>query len=140
MLSKKTVQSFSFIFWVIFYVGVNILDKFMDASKHVVDDVNFKFIITDEYIDEEGVRWVAQRPRPNISLMNHYQCTWKPRNNHFLRYQDVKPKGKFLQMFKSSLKLSLNELFSSFIGLQKYQTQNVFQAILSDFDFWTFPT
>ncbi len=52
------------------------------------------YLYADEYVDEEGVRWVAQRPRPNISLMNHYQCTWKPRNNHFLRYQDVKPKGK----------------------------------------------
>ena len=60
---------------------------------------------TDEYIDEEGVRWVAQRPRPNISLMNHYQCTWKPRNNHFLRYQDVKPKGKSSTNYKFNFRL-----------------------------------
>lgn len=47
-----------------------------------------------EYVDDDGIRWVAERKRPNISLLNHYQITWKPRNNHFLKHTDVKPKGE----------------------------------------------
>ncbi len=51
-----------------------------------------------DYTDDEGVRWVVERKRPNIALLNHYQCTWKPKNNHFLRHTDVKPKGMHAQL------------------------------------------
>ena len=47
-----------------------------------------------EFIDEEGVRWVREKKRPPIALLSHYQCSWKPKNNHFLRHTDVKPKGQ----------------------------------------------
>ncbi|XP_013393499.1 histone deacetylase complex subunit SAP130-like [Lingula anatina] len=47
-----------------------------------------------EYTDEEGVRWVAMRKRNTVTLMNSYHCTWKARNNHFLRASDVKPKDE----------------------------------------------
>lgn len=45
-----------------------------------------------EFIDEEGIRWTREKRRPPINLLNHYVCSWKTRNNHFLRYSDVKPK------------------------------------------------
>ena len=48
----------------------------------------------EEYVDEDGVRWVRDKKRPPVvNLLNHYQCTWKTRFNHFQRYTDVKPKG-----------------------------------------------
>ncbi len=48
----------------------------------------------EEYVDDEGVRWVRDRKRPPVSLMNHYNCTWKAQNNHFQKYSDVKVKGE----------------------------------------------
>ena len=48
-----------------------------------------------EYVDDDGIRWTVERVRPNMALMNHYNCTWKARNNHFLRHTDVKVKGEY---------------------------------------------
>lgn len=47
-----------------------------------------------EYVDDEGIRWTIEKCRPNVSLMNFYSISWKPRNNHFNRHTDIKPKGK----------------------------------------------
>ncbi|XP_062609717.1 histone deacetylase complex subunit SAP130-like isoform X1 [Saccostrea cucullata] len=46
----------------------------------------------EEYVDDEGVRWTVEKCRPNISLMNFYNISWKPRNNHFNRHTEIKPK------------------------------------------------
>ncbi|XP_063430771.1 histone deacetylase complex subunit SAP130-A-like [Mytilus trossulus] len=54
------------------------------------EDLEFR----DEYVDDEGVRWTLEKNRPNISLLNFYNFTWKSRNNHFQRYTDVKPKDE----------------------------------------------
>ncbi|VDI31099.1 histone deacetylase complex subunit SAP130 [Mytilus galloprovincialis] len=54
------------------------------------EDIEFR----DEYVDDEGVRWTLEKNRPNISLLNFYNFTWKSRNNHFQRYTDVKPKDE----------------------------------------------
>lgn len=48
-----------------------------------------------EFVDEEGVRWTVEKCRPNVSLMNFYNISWKPRNNHFNRHTDIKPKGVY---------------------------------------------
>jgi hypothetical protein len=54
---------------------------------------DYRYMIDlDEYVDEDGVRWVRERKR-QVQLMHHYQCTWKTRTNHFQRYTDVKAKG-----------------------------------------------
>ena len=51
------------------------------------------FLIFSEFTDDEGIKWTREKRRPNISLMNHYNCTWKAKNNHFYRRTDVKVKG-----------------------------------------------
>lgn len=66
-----------------------------------------------EYTDEEGVRWVTEKKRPNIALLNHYQCTWKPKNNHFLRHTDVKPKGRLSQYVINTL-IYIHDLYMHF--------------------------
>ncbi|KAL5004558.1 hypothetical protein ScPMuIL_018014 [Solemya velum] len=49
--------------------------------------------LKDEYIDNEGIRWSLEKKRPPVTLlMNFYNISWKPRNNHFTRYTDVKDK------------------------------------------------
>jgi len=45
-------------------------------------------------VDDDGVRWTLEKNRPNVSLLNFYNISWKSRNNHFQRYTDVKPKGE----------------------------------------------
>lgn len=48
-----------------------------------------------EYTDEEGVRFTLEPTSPShlFSVMGSYQCTWKPRNNHFNNFNDFKAKG-----------------------------------------------
>jgi len=54
------------------------------------------FVLFVEYIDDEGIRWTLEKCRPSVALINFYNISWKPRNNHFNRYTDVKPKGKLV--------------------------------------------
>ncbi|XP_052107064.1 histone deacetylase complex subunit SAP130-like [Mytilus californianus] len=66
-------------------------DDFEEDKIDIKDeDIEFR----DEYVDDEGVRWTLEKNRPNISLLNFYNFTWKSRNNHFQRYTDVKPKDE----------------------------------------------
>lgn len=46
-----------------------------------------------EFVDEEGIRWTLEKCRPGVALLNYYNISWKPKNNHFNRYTDVKAKG-----------------------------------------------
>jgi histone deacetylase complex subunit SAP130 len=39
-----------------------------------------------------GAAAVAARRRPSVSLLQTYRTCWKPRNNHFLRPTDVRPR------------------------------------------------
>ncbi|KAI0208271.1 hypothetical protein LSAT2_007050 [Lamellibrachia satsuma] len=58
--------------------------------EKVAEDVKQEDLM--EYVDEEGVRWVRERKRPNHFLLDHYDCTWKSKLNHFVKPTDVKPK------------------------------------------------
>ena len=49
---------------------------------------------TIEYTDEDGVRWVLHKPKPTFVLLQPDIVNNKTRNNHFIKYGDVKPKGK----------------------------------------------
>lgn len=69
------------------------MNKFLVGKLKLIIKV-FIWIFFSEYVDDEGVRWTLEKNRPNISLLNFYNFTWKSRNNHFQRYTDVKPKGK----------------------------------------------
>jgi hypothetical protein len=60
----------------------------------ITADCNFEHFIIPEYVDDDGVRWTLEKNRPNVSLLNFYNISWKSRNNHFQRYTDVKPKGE----------------------------------------------
>ncbi|ESN94044.1 hypothetical protein HELRODRAFT_193816 [Helobdella robusta] len=53
-------------------------------------------------VDAEGYRWTKDKIRSKVSLSNQYQCTWKPRNNHFISYNDIK--------IKDDRKPSLNDV------------------------------
>ncbi|KAK0066728.1 mucin-5AC isoform X3 [Biomphalaria pfeifferi] len=48
--------------------------------------------IRGEYTDEEGVRWVLNKPKPTFVLLQPEFVNNKTRNNHFMRYSDVKSK------------------------------------------------
>lgn len=65
-------------------------DDFEDEKYDIKED----FDIKDEYYDDEGVRWTLEKTKPNISLLNFYNISWKSRNNHFQRYSDVKQKDE----------------------------------------------
>lgn len=45
-------------------------------------------------VSEEYEEKIYIPKRPNISLINSYRHTWKSRQNHYLRYSDVKPKDE----------------------------------------------
>ncbi|GFN91543.1 histone deacetylase complex subunit sap130-like [Plakobranchus ocellatus] len=45
-----------------------------------------------EYTDEEGVRWILHKPKPTFVLLQPDVINNKTRNNHFVKYGDVKPK------------------------------------------------
>ncbi|KAH9508731.1 hypothetical protein Btru_049757 [Bulinus truncatus] len=48
--------------------------------------------IRGEYTDDEGVRWVLNKPKPTFVLLQPDFVNNKTRNNHFMRYSDVKSK------------------------------------------------
>ena len=54
----------------------------------------FGFLLLSEYVDDDGVRWSLEKNRSPVTLMGFYNISWKPRNNHFQRYTDVKQKGE----------------------------------------------
>ena len=56
--------------------------------------VKFKILSSPEYTDEEGVRWVLEKPKPNFMLITPDCINNKSKHNHFIRHTDVKPKGK----------------------------------------------
>uniref|UniRef100_A0A2C9LRX7 Histone deacetylase complex subunit SAP130 C-terminal domain-containing protein n=1 Tax=Biomphalaria glabrata TaxID=6526 RepID=A0A2C9LRX7_BIOGL len=65
--------------------------------------------IRGEYTDEEGVRWVLNKPKPTFVLLQPEFVNNKTRNNHFMRYSDVKSKDlsgtlKSLFMYDDSWK------------------------------------
>jgi hypothetical protein len=62
----------------------------------VTDDVGLYmlFLLFVEYIDDEGVRWTKEKTKPSMSIMGEYVMNWKPKFNHFVRYSDVRQKGK----------------------------------------------
>lgn len=62
----------------------------VDSVKEEEDDTQSEY--REEYVDDEGIRWTIEKCRPNVSLMNFYSISWKPRNNHFNRHTDIKPK------------------------------------------------
>ncbi|XP_056005976.1 histone deacetylase complex subunit SAP130-like isoform X2 [Ostrea edulis] len=62
----------------------------IENVKEEEEDIVAEF--REEFVDEEGVRWTVEKCRPNVSLMNFYNISWKPRNNHFNRHTDIKPK------------------------------------------------
>ncbi|GFS14250.1 histone deacetylase complex subunit SAP130-like [Elysia marginata] len=47
-----------------------------------------------EYTDEDGVRWVLHKPKPTFVLLQPDIVNSKTRNNHFVKYGDVKPKDE----------------------------------------------
>ena len=51
-------------------------------------------MLFSEYVDDDGIRWTLEKNRSPVTLMGFYNISWKPRNNHFQRYTDVKQKGE----------------------------------------------
>ncbi|RUS89796.1 hypothetical protein EGW08_002408 [Elysia chlorotica] len=47
-----------------------------------------------EYTDEDGVRWVLDKPKRTFVLLQPDVLNNKTRNNHFSKYGDVKPKDE----------------------------------------------
>lgn len=62
----------------------------VDSVKEEEEDTQSEY--REEYVDDEGIRWTIEKCRPSVSLMNFYSISWKPRNNHFNRHTDIKPK------------------------------------------------
>ncbi|XP_060078725.1 histone deacetylase complex subunit SAP130-like isoform X2 [Ylistrum balloti] len=68
------------------------VEKVEEIKEEVANPV--KKEMKDEYVDDEGVRWTIEKTKPSLSLLNFYNISWKPKNNHFNRYTDVKPKDE----------------------------------------------
>ncbi|XP_064615773.1 histone deacetylase complex subunit SAP130-A-like [Liolophura sinensis] len=85
------------------------VERHMEVKEERRDSI--KQEVKEDFYDEEGVRWTVERTKPNISIMNFYNCSWKARNNHFNKYQDVKP--------KEERRPTVNELSNSKSVLQK---------------------
>ncbi|KAL4220123.1 hypothetical protein ACF0H5_020534 [Mactra antiquata] len=68
-------------------------DDFDDDEDDTLSDDN-RGEVRDEFVDEEGIRWTLEKCRPGVALLNYYNISWKPKNNHFNRYTDVKPKDE----------------------------------------------
>ena len=66
--------------------------QIMAANKFV----NNLSLFFTEFVDDDGIRWTLEKNRSPVTLMGFYNISWKPKNNHFLRYTDVKPKGNNL--------------------------------------------
>ncbi|XP_021935377.1 mucin-5AC isoform X2 [Zootermopsis nevadensis] len=62
-----------------------------DDMEFIVEEKNIK---KEVKVSEEYEEKIYIPKRPNISLINSYRHTWKSRQNHYLRYSDVKPKDE----------------------------------------------
>ncbi|XP_033760170.1 histone deacetylase complex subunit SAP130-A-like isoform X2 [Pecten maximus] len=71
-------------------------DEDVEKVEEIKEEVSnpVKNEMKDEYVDDEGVRWTIEKTKPSLSLLNFYNISWKPKNNHFNRYTDVKPKDE----------------------------------------------
>lgn len=58
------------------------------------DETNRQKEFDGEYTDDEGVRWVFNKPRPTYVLLQPECINSKTRHNHFTRHSDVKPKDE----------------------------------------------
>ncbi|KAG7488199.1 hypothetical protein MATL_G00031740 [Megalops atlanticus] len=48
--------------------------------------------LPEEFVDDEGIRYVPVRPRPPITMLRHYRNPWKAAYHHYQRYSDVRVK------------------------------------------------
>ncbi|XP_059163699.1 histone deacetylase complex subunit SAP130-A-like [Physella acuta] len=68
-----------------------------ESNHHIKDEITKEQKDRDikgEYTDEEGVRWILNKPKPTFVLLQPEFFNSKTRNNHFTRYSDVKPKDE----------------------------------------------
>jgi len=60
-------------------------------SSYCLDDETVKQLSNEfVYEDKYGVRWVAAKTKPQLTLSKFYKPTWKSRSNHFDHYSDIK--------------------------------------------------
>lgn len=69
-------------------------DDFDDDDDDFLTEDDEKHELKKEYIDDEGIRWTVEKTHSGYSLLNFYNISWKPKNNHFIRYIDVKAKDE----------------------------------------------
>ncbi|XP_036378364.1 histone deacetylase complex subunit SAP130a [Megalops cyprinoides] len=48
--------------------------------------------LPEEFVDDEGIRYVPVHPRPSITMLRHYRNPWKAAYHHYQRYSDVRVK------------------------------------------------
>ncbi|XP_014282317.1 histone deacetylase complex subunit SAP130 isoform X2 [Halyomorpha halys] len=60
---------------------------FSEDEMEFISDEKIKKEVKDEEIESKIIP-----KRKTMSLLSNYKNPWKPRNNHFMRYTDVKPK------------------------------------------------
>ena len=84
---------------------VSVYDEDADRSKkkmrsndlddnECLDDETVKLLSKEfSYVASNGVTWTSKKNRSKIAITKCYKTTWKPRNNHYVRYSDIKTKG-----------------------------------------------
>lgn len=79
---------------------------FSEDEMEFISEEKIKKEVKDEEIETKVIP-----KRKTMSLLSSYKNLWKPRNNHFMRYTDVKPKEEKAP--------SLNEIANQKHALQK---------------------
>ncbi|RNA23737.1 histone deacetylase complex subunit SAP130-like protein [Brachionus plicatilis] len=63
-----------------------------DLDEPFLDDQTVELLSKEfSYVDREGVRWTSKRQRSQVSIDKCYSPTWRPKQNHFVKYSDLGP-------------------------------------------------
>nr|QDF21424.1 histone deacetylase complex subunit SAP130-like protein [Brachionus koreanus] len=61
-----------------------------DLDEPLLDDETVELLSKEfSYVDREGVKWTSKRQRHQFSIDKYYAPSWKPKQNHFVKYSDV---------------------------------------------------
>ncbi|CAF0861354.1 unnamed protein product [Brachionus calyciflorus] len=60
------------------------------SEEAYLDDETVELLSKDfSFVDRDGIRWTTKRQRSQFSISKLYKPTWKPKQNHFVKYSDV---------------------------------------------------
>lgn len=90
-----------------FYPKVNPLSSVFSSAHLLIYVALSHKILSLEfcYVTEDGVKWVAKRPR--VSITASYRLNGKPLRNHAYKYSDISMSKSMKSQFESRLNESM---------------------------------